>query len=135
MNRVTPEDIEQAYLTCGLTPIQGAFIEFAEGNKVGACCGLTALYLRETGVDALSQNIAAHEQSCYEEGEDFDEGFADCLIEEWANIAYGKSYTKGFIAGFDDCYNPPAFAASKDWDEGYADGKNAAERMLRKEDA
>lgn len=110
MNRITPEQVVEAYRVTGFVPVRGAFIKRDNPNDNCQMCGATAVAVAEKKVhwlDLLNDSSGRRER---------DIGAA-LGLDEW--------YLCGFTAGFDgigrvNSFNYEAFIT------GYSDGRAAA---------
>lgn len=112
MNRITPEQVVEAYRKTGLRPVRASFgnASVGEGNE---CCGLVACAIdRIGGHEFLDRRVGA--PPC-----------PTSLIAKDA-LDINDSYLVGFMDGFDG-YDEGgrALSGSRDYDHGYEDGAGA----------
>lgn len=114
MKRLTFEQMESIYRELDLSPVQGTYWEFQEGNGLTGCCPFGALVLYEYPVDRDDPPELT---------------FASELI---TNLGYSSSYAAGFMQGFD---GNPGFVGvgmiSAEWEDGYEDGTAVREKMIQ----
>lgn len=96
MERITLEQVKQAYAATGTKPIPCIFFPTAENDR--HCCALGAI---------------------------MEQKYADTTKLDRFNIAralFGSLYVRGFMSGFDGCTEPADPENTDEWMVGFRDG-------------
>jgi hypothetical protein len=123
-NRITPEEVVEAFNETGLIPKQGRYFNLNEKGSLCAC-GLGALYdykwgLNDDGIRVTKDNIPELYQN----------------IGEFLEKEYSTTYRIGFAHGFDDIPTAVDFYKSDSlleemYSSGHEDGRAAYEAVRK----
>lgn len=109
LNRITVEEVKQAYSKTGLKPIKGKMF-----NQNG-CCALGALFVSRFSMQELLD--LDHKSELYDYFQDI----------------YGKDYIRGFWFGFDNFTSVNDAGHTADHILGYNDGQIASYEVFKEE--
>lgn len=112
MNRVTPEQIVEAYTSTNIKPIQSCWEMKTEDGKICGC-GLTAIMIKNGKIDGF--------RKLRSEDVGYDELFQYAAL----NNNLSKSYVHGFVHGFDSYNSYPSLEKAdneEEYNAGFEDG-------------
>lgn len=103
VKRITPEMVVAAYEKTGMKAQQNGYYGYStpKGDKIDCACGVAALYACTRPAELRSSGAL-----------------------EYAEGAYGVTYTRGFMDGFDD-YERQGMDPLVDYLTGWSDGRAA----------